>query len=68
MICNLLQVVPTVLKGICEITKMKNIPEGAATKILSTIFQEVPCQQQQQQDRLNIYKILRGFMTNKLSG
>jgi hypothetical protein len=39
------------------LAKFNHFPDGAASQILSAIFQNVACQQQQERDRNNIYKI-----------
>lgn len=62
------QVIPAVLAGILALSKFNNFPEGAATKILSAIFQNVACQQQQERDRYNIYKILGIFLEKCTTG
>jgi DNA repair/transcription protein MET18/MMS19 len=51
------QVVPAVLVGVLALAKFNHFPDGAASQILSAIFQNVACQQQQERDRNNIYKI-----------
>ncbi|RZC35490.1 aminoacyl tRNA synthase complex-interacting multifunctional protein 1, partial [Asbolus verrucosus] len=46
-----------VLRGVIALAKFEQFPEGAATQILTALFHNVACQQQQQSDRQNIYKI-----------
>ncbi|KAF2884292.1 hypothetical protein ILUMI_21884 [Ignelater luminosus] len=52
------QVIPPTLRGVLALMRFENVPEGATKQILSSLFQNVPCQQQQQADRHNIYKLL----------
>ncbi|KAG8240437.1 hypothetical protein J437_LFUL003151 [Ladona fulva] len=59
-------VIPAVLKGILAIVSMKNLPEEAPSRILSTMFREISCQSQLQSDRRVIYRIIHTSIVNKL--
>ncbi|XP_019868271.2 MMS19 nucleotide excision repair protein homolog [Aethina tumida] len=56
------QVLPSTLKGILALSKFNNLPDGSAVIILTSLFNNVACQQQQQPDRLRIYNILKIFL------
>ncbi|KRT79787.1 hypothetical protein AMK59_6731, partial [Oryctes borbonicus] len=59
------QVVPAVIKGLKPLISSKNIPEGLATQLISSLFQHVPCQQQQQHDRYNIYQFIQAMLDKR---
>lgn len=48
--------------------RFENVPEGATKQILNSLFQNVPCQQQQQADRHNVYKILKTCLEKENTG
>ncbi|KAJ3643831.1 hypothetical protein Zmor_026518 [Zophobas morio] len=57
------QVIPAVLVGVLALAKFDQFPSGAAAQILSALFQNVACQQQQEHDRHNIYKIFQVLLS-----
>ncbi|GJQ74254.1 putative DNA repair transcription protein met18 [Trypoxylus dichotomus] len=59
------QVVPAVIKGLTPLISSKNIPEGLSTQLISSLFQHVPCQQQQQHDRYNIYQFIKAMLDKR---
>ncbi|KAK5650756.1 hypothetical protein RI129_001785 [Pyrocoelia pectoralis] len=60
------QVVPVALRGTLALMSFNNLPEEQVRNLLQSIFQNIPCQQQQQHDRLNIYKIFQISLENRL--
>ncbi|XP_055550573.1 MMS19 nucleotide excision repair protein [Wyeomyia smithii] len=50
--------IPAILRGIHAITQMNNLPDGAATKLLGSLFMQIPCQSQQKDDRTKYIKII----------
>uniref|UniRef100_A0A1Y1KNK2 MMS19 nucleotide excision repair protein n=1 Tax=Photinus pyralis TaxID=7054 RepID=A0A1Y1KNK2_PHOPY len=58
------QIIPATLRGILALLSFNNVPDGQLRKLLDSLFKNVPCQQQQQHDRLNIYKILKKSLEN----
>ncbi|GLV44032.1 Mms19 [Carabus blaptoides fortunei] len=61
------QVIPAVLRGLLTLVQMKNLPEGAPAKLLSALFENVPCQQQQLKDRQCIYQIFKELLDRRLT-
>lgn len=53
------EVIPAVLRGVLALMSQKNYPDGGCTEMLSSLFQNVSCQQQQRGDRYNIYCIFK---------
>lgn len=53
------------LRGILALCKNDNFPEGATNQILSSLFHNVSCQQQQQPDRSCIYQIFDILLEKK---
>lgn len=63
-----LQVVPAVLRGIFALTKFTDFPDGSATELLLSLFNNIACQQQQQEDRNIIYRIFKSLFKRKTEG
>lgn len=59
--------IPAVLIGINALIQMNNLPEGAPHKLLSALFENVPCQQQQMKDRQVIYQIFKEILNRRTS-
>lgn len=53
---------PAVFRGILALANFDHFPNGECRKILSTLFQHISCQQQQENDRCNLYKIFEIFL------
>lgn len=56
------------LKGISALTRMENVGPDCVRVVLSALFDNVACQQQQVADRKSIYNILKGFSKNNSEG
>lgn len=61
-------VMPGVFSGILTIANMTNLPEGIASRILQSLFQNISCQSQIREDRLKIFNILKQFSETQTSG
>lgn len=53
---------PAVFRGILALANCNHFPSGACRAILSALFKHISCQQQQENDRCNIYKIFEIFL------
>ncbi|XP_022919595.2 MMS19 nucleotide excision repair protein homolog [Onthophagus taurus] len=58
-------IVPYVIKGLVIVLNLNQLPQDASKVILKSIFDNVPCQQQQQSDRYNIYCIFKRLHETK---
>ncbi|KAF5281411.1 hypothetical protein FQR65_LT14707, partial [Abscondita terminalis] len=61
------QVIPATLTGIIALLHYEEVTGESVKQLLNSMFQKISCQQQQQIDRLNIFKILKSSVDNKLS-
>lgn len=61
-------VIPNTLTGIEALTKMSNLPDECAARLLQAIFQNVPCQSQVRDDRSRIFRIIAGLTMTKTKG
>ncbi|CAH0553764.1 unnamed protein product [Brassicogethes aeneus] len=59
---DLHDVIPVTLRGILALTRFNNFPDGSATAILSAIFNNIACQQQQQLDRMLIFSVFKALL------
>lgn len=63
------QVLPSAIRGILALVQFKNLPESSTAEMLNSIFLNVPCQQQQYDERKNIYQICQiSFERRKQGG
>lgn len=62
------QVIPPAIGGILALTKFNNFPDGSASEILTSLFLNIPCQQQQYLERQNIYLIFQVLLERKTEG
>lgn len=53
------------LRGISAVVMLQELPEGAPHRLLSTLFENVPCQQQQLVDRQLIYQIFKELLNRR---
>ncbi|XP_060524576.1 MMS19 nucleotide excision repair protein homolog [Cylas formicarius] len=51
------QLIPTVLEGLFALSQFSKTPSTSIIQLLTSIFQHVVCQQQQQRERYTIYQI-----------
>ncbi|XP_058454827.1 MMS19 nucleotide excision repair protein isoform X2 [Malaya genurostris] len=50
--------IPAILDGLSSLVDMKNLPQGAASKIVSSLSMNIPCQSQAKDDRAKYFKII----------
>lgn len=62
------QVIPAVIRGILALVGFSNFPDDCAVQLLNSIFLNVPCQQQQCNERRNIYTIFEVLFDRKTQG
>lgn len=62
------QVVPAAIKGLVTIVQLKNYPPDHVPVLLKTLVDNIACQQQQQIDRYNIYRLFEILMGNFSKG
>lgn len=58
-------IIPAILNGVYAIALMKNLPNGAASKVLGSLFMQIPCQSQHKEDRTKYINILARLAERK---
>lgn len=61
-------VIPSTLSGAETLTKMNNLTDECAVRLLQAIFQNVPCQSQLRPDRMKIFNIISELTNSKKEG
>lgn len=56
------------IKGLLNLLQMKNYPPEHVPLLLTTMMDNIACQQQQQADRYNIYKLFEILMRDFTKG
>lgn len=64
----LFQIATTALKGVLALINISNIPRESVIQLISSIFNHVICQQQQQQDRYLIFQIYETVLKHHTDG
>lgn len=66
---HIFKVIPPTIKGLISVVQLKHFPPEQIPILLTTMVDNIACQQQQQGDRYNIYKLfeilLESFATGK---
>ncbi|XP_058821488.1 MMS19 nucleotide excision repair protein [Topomyia yanbarensis] len=57
--------IPAILDGISSLAAMKHLPEGAACKLVSSLFLHIPCQSQAKDDRAKYFSIITHLADHK---
>lgn len=61
-------IAPQVIAGVLAIIKMKNLPRDSCPRILTQLFQHIPCQSQVREDRANYFQVLQILSENYKEG
>ncbi|XP_055638519.1 MMS19 nucleotide excision repair protein isoform X2 [Toxorhynchites rutilus septentrionalis] len=57
--------IPAILDGVLALAAMRNIPSGSASKVLSSLFLNIPCQSQMKTERAKYLQIIKAFASGK---